>query len=253
MIFLVLGLVMLIGCAGEENVAVDTDPPEKPHLIDHLGDLGDIDEDTGTYSITDNNNGIDAVSNGNRIKIQWEPFYDNSDIELIKVYRYQESATGIDTVLLVDNISYELDYDKDYYIDGFNSISNPLEIRWFYFIELYDAAGNFSISDTVDYKLAYKSNLVRPQVEEHFTIQDSIRFEWDQGDYEKYRLLIFDSQHNLYKEPVDLYFDNTEDFIVDYAPFNQGEYYWRVDAFGAGENFGSESEERVFYVDFEIN
>jgi hypothetical protein len=42
--------------------------------------------------LTDDNNGIDAVPDGNWIKLSWDPFIDN-DLSHLKIYRYSDIDT----------------------------------------------------------------------------------------------------------------------------------------------------------------
>jgi len=94
-IFLLVALIMLVllcSCAGNDPTEKDKIPPTTPKLITHLGDTGDdpITIDGALVNLNDDNNGIDAVSDGNWIKVPWEKFVDNDLSHVgLSLYRIQ--------------------------------------------------------------------------------------------------------------------------------------------------------------------
>ena len=108
-------------------------------------------------------NGIDALSEEDNIQIQISNYHiDISDIDYIELYRFnltdyynnpETSSKRIKTLSFPG--SYLL---SDDFADG----DLPLSKNWFYYIKSYDAAGNYSISDTVCYKILEKPILVHP-------------------------------------------------------------------------------------------
>jgi len=250
---LAIGCILFMGCSGKDSVGVDTIPPIKPHLISHLGDTGDglVTTVEGDINMSlDNNgdelNGIDAVPDNDGIKITWSPLVD-TDLELIRIYRFSD----FDTVSKIDSISIGnagyVDTPKD---DNFIQSG----IKYSYFIEVIDKAGNSTISDTVSYKLLDKQQLVYPASGAQLSTS-SLHFSWmKNGSVMKFRVLLFDQNHH-YQWHKDIYPTNdTEDYDVNYDGFllANGTYYWRVDAFDFDEDmniyYGSESLERTIYL-----
>lgn len=268
-LLLVLSL-MFWGCTGEESLGVDTQAPNKPELVPHLGDTGDIiqnyqgNSDTlnfyNIYSdINFENNGIDAMMEGDWLKIQWFRLED-SDIDYLKIFRFsaQDYYNAIDTLnfaQIIDTVNYE---DQIYYVDK----TSTTDKNYFYFIEAIDNAGNSTLSDTTGYKLIDKPYLISPADYSSYQSIDYVTFEWQpSANAEQYRLLIFNENRELIwqKTPLDLGY-----FTVQYdgPPVNPGSaLIWRVDAFGSTYstpnpiegNFytvesGAESIERKLYI-----
>ncbi|MCK4311572.1 MAG: hypothetical protein KAW88_02435 [Candidatus Cloacimonetes bacterium] len=252
--------LVVFSCTGEESLGVDTTAPEQPELVPHLGDTGDITlGDTLNYYNTNDieleNNGIDAVSEGNWMQIQWYHLVD-SDIDYLEIFRFSVQDYYNDTLDFVSQIDV-LDYnDQSKYVDK----SAPVEKYLFYFINAIDEAGNSTLSDTVAYKLINKPALLQPanlaQLDEN-----EITFEWAaETSAIQYRLLVFDLDRNLIWQytPLDLEDLSVEYFGPDIEPGTT--LIWRVDAFGQtgatftieGNNYnvdsGSESEERYIFI-----
>ncbi len=248
-------LLLLISCSGEEATGIDKTPPVKPQLLSHLGDTGDgwyINETMAdSIWLSDNNNGIDAVSTGNKIRIHWDHMLDK-DLKLIRIFRFARGyqATKIDSIA-PNNEDYE---------DELTNIGDmpALETEWNYFIQAVDHTGNYSVSDTVTYRLIEKPTLISPQ-ENTSLMNSNITFSWARiRDAEKYRLLIFDAfQQYVWHRDLDV---ALEDNIIELMyngsnPLPSGTYYWRVDAFRdrveGGTLFfsGSESAERKFSIE----
>lgn len=272
--FLVLVLsLMFWGCTGEESLGVDTQAPNKPELVPHLGDTGDIiqnyqgNSDTlnfyNIYSdINFENNGIDAMMEGDWLKIQWFRLED-SDIDYLKIFRFsaQEYYNAIDTLnfaQIIDTVNYE---DQIYYVDK----TSTTDKNYFYFIEAIDNAGNSTLSDTTGYKLIDKPYLISPA--DYYSCESNdiydIVFEWEQvGDVFYFRLLVFSEDRELIWQQTML---DTGSFNVQYdgPPVDPGSVLiWRIDAFGSTYstpnpiegNFytvesGAESIERYIFID----
>ena len=270
-LLLIILISLLLGCTGEESLGIDTIAPNKPELVPHLGDTGDIisgfqgDIDTlnfyNTYDIDFENNGMDAVMDGDWIKTQWFHFED-SDIDYLRIFRFsaQEYYNAIDTLnfaQIIDTVDYN---DQIYYLDR----TAMTDKNYFYFIEAFDNAGNSTLSDTTGYKLIDKPYLIFPaDNSSHQSVYD-VTFEWQQNGSEalQHRLLVFNEDRELIWQntPLDL-----EDFIVPYGgPIVEpgSVLIWRVDAFGGTYstpspiegNFytvesGAESIERYIFID----
>ncbi|MDZ4183028.1 MAG: hypothetical protein U1B83_09140, partial [Candidatus Cloacimonadaceae bacterium] len=75
---LLLTMIGLLSCAGEDDPDKDKIPPYPPTLIPHLGDTGDppVFYEGQWIVLNDENNGIDTVPDGNWIRIPWIPFID---------------------------------------------------------------------------------------------------------------------------------------------------------------------------------
>ena len=249
-----------------EILVVDSTPPEPPELIPHLGDTGDITlgDTLNYYNTNDNeleNNGIDAVSEGNWMQIQWHHLVD-SDIDYLEIYRFSAQEYYIDTLdfsRLIDVVDYN---DQSKYIDK-SASAVIVERNLFYFINAVDEAGNSTFSDTVAYKIIDKPTLIEPANFYATPNEYSITFKWTSATNAiQYRLLVFDEDRNLLWQysPLD---SLGAVYSIDYGgnPVgSQTNLIWRVDAFGQsmqginieGKDYtvesGSESEERYIYI-----
>ena len=244
---LVIGtlLLCLAACAGSENDNVDKIPPIRPVMVPHLGDTGDEPAEWNnlTVILNEENNGIDAVPDGDWIRVLWDPFKD-SDLSHVKIWRFNDFEPE---PVLVDSISAA----ARYYVD----VSSDLTERvWYhYFIDLVDLAGNSSRSDTSSYALLSKSMLVYPQ--NNATVpRTNAEFKWEStGVASKYRLMIFDESNN-YLHHQDLY--AAMDSLYIKLPVNMDWYprsvRWRVDSFDWDQEklmyMGSESQERIVHI-----
>ena len=240
--------LMLISCSGTDKPEEDTTPPFPPTMVPHLGDVGD--PPTTYYGqsaiITDENNGIDAVADGNWIRIAWKPFIDE-DLNLVRIWRFDEFNT---TPVQIDSIAP----NNDYYLDSREQM--PERIWYSYFIDIVDFAGNTARSDTVSYALLAKPVLLDPP--NGATISPvGARVYWNSSGFASiYRLVLFDSNHN-YLWHQDLPTAMEEQLFMD-IPVNllsghSGEgIYWRIDSFDWDEErqqyLGAESLERIFYI-----
>jgi len=268
-LLLITLISLLLGCTGEESLGVDTIAPNKPELVPHLGNTGDIipgfqgDIDTlnfyNTYNLYFENNGMDAVMDGDWIKTQWFHFED-SDIDYLRIFRFSAQDYYSDTLNFVQIID-TVDYDNQiYYLDRTSMIGK----NYFYFIEVFDNAGNSTLSDTTGYKLIDKPYLISPVDNDSYQNSDDIVFIWERVGYDalQHRLLVFNETRELIWQNTPL---GQENFIVPYEgpPIDPGsELIWRVDAIGntystpspiEGNYYivesGSESIERSIFID----
>ncbi|MDD2229000.1 MAG: hypothetical protein PHY48_06280 [Candidatus Cloacimonetes bacterium] len=253
LIIIILGL---FSCSGSDPLDQDTDPPYSPILRPHLGDTGDapVFWNNQNIIITDETNGIDAVSDGNFIRIPWEPFVD-TDLSHINVFRFSNHDTT--PVEIASNVPAS----DTYYLDTSNDL---VQRYWYsYYIHLYDGSGNFSISDTVSYALLGKCTLVSPQ--DGATVSPiSLTLQWsDMGtNASSFRVLIWNesgkliyTENQLIDIPAGTYEitvpNNLE--IEDDVVISSGDVLrWRVDAFDydatQDADMGSESQERTFII-----
>lgn len=246
-ILILVAILCLSACSGDDPLELDTIPPTSPDLIEHLGDPSIQNTD-----ITDDNNGIDADPVGNWINISWEPFID-TDLSHAKIYRFSEvdpEPVVIDTI----PASAEKYQDQD--------PSLVEQVRYSYFMELYDSSGNYSVSDTVSYALLAKCNLFTPEDGE--TVSPvSLRLRWNRGDSyaTRFRVLVWIEETHQLKWSTDYYLATEDDPLwVSFPIFGPGEIpsgtvlRWRVDAFDdSNENsgsMGSESHERLFTLEY---
>ena len=262
LVFLLIISVSIFACAGTESLGLDKTPPEKPTMIPHLGDSGDTIDGIADYSFyftTElEENGIDAVSDGNKIKIEWEHLLDN-DLDYIRIHRFTEQdyladslaySTIIDSINYVGVDNYKDNFTNDYHVTGKN---------WFYFIETFDTSGNSTFSDTVCYRLLEKTLVQSPSEFTEVNSMNEVDFIWNLSGAQYYKILVFDSEREIIwsYQPLDL-----EDTNIPYggAEVPSGDYIIRIDAFGYqttstpinGKTYqilaGAESEERAVIV-----
>lgn len=247
-IVLLLVFALLISCSGTDKPDVDTTPPYPPTMIPHLGDVGD--PPTNYYGqptvLTDENNGIDAVPDGNWIRIAWRPFIDQ-DLNLIRIWRFDDANP---TPVQIDSIAP----NRDQYLDSRQQL--PERVWYSYFIDIVDFAGNTARSDTVSYALLAKPILVDPPNGATISAMGA-RVYWNSSGFASiYRLVLFDSNHDyIWHQDLptameeELFIDIPVNLLTQYS--GQG-IYWRIDSFDWDENrqqfMGAESLERIFYV-----
>jgi hypothetical protein len=242
-------IILLSACSGKDRITVDTIPPTTPIMIPHIGDLGDNAVLYNDQYVIPNedNNGIDAVPDGDWFRISWEHLLD-TDLDYIKIFRFDEFNP---VPVVIDSISY----NNDFYLDSSPSLSTNR--RYSYFIEVVDDSGNSAVSDTVAYKLLSKQQLSYPS---NGAYNDSLNLSlcWQKSGFvSKFRVLVFDSDHEyMWHRDIDVAFEG--DFFKVSLPnnllsgYDSDQIYWRVDAFDwdfeLGAMAGSESLERVIYV-----
>ena len=252
-LILTLAALLLLGaCSGSEDTDKDTQAPATPKLRPHLGDTGDprvqYPPETGPWiTLTDENNGIDAVPDGNWIRVPWEPFTDN-DLSHVKIYRFDHFNPE---PLLIDSVSAT----AQYYLD--NRIQLDEGVWYSYFIDLVDMAGNSSRSDTVSYALLSKCIPVYPEQNQVITPTQGT-FQWYRsGEASLYRVLLMDEDGN-YVGHQDLYVATEENPLHVVMPNTTLDDYigrslrWRVDAFDWDAEMeqykGSESHEYIVNI-----
>ena len=260
---LMILILLLLGCTGEESLGVDTDAPNKPELVPHIGDTGDGGNSNipganyyNTHHPDFENNGIDAVMEGDWIKIQWYTLTD-SDIDYLSIFRFSWQDYIADTlnfVQIIDTVDYN---DQIDYVDKSSMLTDKIN---FYFIEAFDNAGNSTLSDTTGYKLIDKPNLISPVFYYSCEDIDDVTFEWQQSTNAiQYRLLIFDENRELIWQNTPL---DTGFFSIEYdgpAVDPGSTLIWRVDSFGHDSEIiiegnyytiksGAESIERYIFI-----
>jgi hypothetical protein len=245
----IFAMIVLTACAGTEENEDDTIPPITPVLTPHLGDTGDppVAYEGQPVILSEDNNGIDAVPDGDWIKMVWDPFKD-TDLSHVKIYRFSNFDPE---PVLIDSISSS----EDYYLDTGDDITE--RVFYSYFIDLVDQAGNASRSDTTTYSLLSKAILLTP--ENNATISPiSAEFKWNRsGTAAKYRLVVWDENYQ-YVWHQDLVTALEEDPLSIIMPNNIAAEYsgrslrWRVDSFDTEDgivfNMGSESYERIVHI-----
>lgn len=259
-ILVAVSIIVLFACSGKDLLTVDKIPPIRPILVPHRGDLGDSLVVVNGYLVNlidDDNNGIDAVPDGNWIRVSWEHFLD-TDLDYVKIYRFDEFNL---IPSLIDSISS----GNEYYVDSRNQLST--HTRYSYFIEVVDNSGNTSVSDTVSYTLLSKQIPIEPENESEMNPNDIV-FRWQKsGEIGKFRIVVFDENHYyMWHDDIQVAFEGDYfDYVVD-NPINldaillktllnsyTGELiYWRIDAFTWDSELeffiGSESYEQTLYL-----
>ena len=249
MIYLYLGFILLVGCVGEEIVDVDTTPPFKPHLIHHLGDAGDgmvENLDGEMIEVTDENNGTDAVPSGDNIRIMWKHLED-TDLDYIKINRF---SLYENQPILVDSILANVDEFTDISLQNGNAIGQ----EWKYYIEVFDRAGNSTISDTTSYELVQKPLLTYP-AENQLIDDNQLYFKWNLvSGIDHYRLLLFDN-NGILKRKGEIYESTTSGDSISFSQTNGDDLpgffsgQWRIDAISStNSNMGSESKQRAIRI-----
>ncbi len=241
--------LVLFACSGKDKLTIDKIPPIRPILIPHLGDWGDgpVEYNGQTVYLTDENNGIDALPDGNWIRVSWEHFLD-TDLDYVKIYRFDEFNP---TPVLIDSISS----NNEYYSDSRSQLST--HTRFYYFIEVVDNSGNSAISDTVSYCLLSKQIPIAP-ANGSLANPSNITFEWQKsGEIDKFRILVLD-EDRFYLWHRDIPVATEGDFFDTQLPANllqnyTGDFiYWRIDAFRWDSELefyiGSESYEQIIYL-----
>jgi len=226
MIFIIIIPIILVNCSGKETFGIDTTPPAIVSLITHLGDTGDQIY-VGSVLVNDENNGIDTVPGNNWIRIQWRTVQD-PDLDYIKIFRFGDYSQET----FVDSLSRS-QVNLNQYLDSSLHLVNPVGQSWFYYVKGFDIHGNFSVSDTVSYKLLSKPILLTPAdfAQVH---PDSLSFQWlKTNDALHYRVLVFDTDNN-YIWHEDYHIDEySEDILLlEYRGPNLSLYdmiIWRVD------------------------
>ena len=199
--------------------------------------------------------GIDAVPQGDWIRIEWIVGQEE-DLAGYDIYRRAEDEAAVSLILTLPTEQIEqVSPDTAFWHDK----SVRLLVRYFYRLRAFDSSGNRSnFSNTVDYKLLPKLFPIRPKGE---TEQEALEFQFQWGDNPEeitsYIIRLLDSESNIFwiSEPV-VPMGYEENVVVEYnfdgkatAPvLLPGSYRWRVDTTGAEERSGSESRWTEFSV-----
>jgi hypothetical protein len=264
-LLIVVGLITILGCAADDEKDKDTTAPNKPELIPHLGDTGDglVEYQSDTFTLTDDNNGIDAYSAEDGFRIMWKkPIYDD-DLEKVVIYRFMNRNTN--DIVKVDSLSAASD-EVTVYFDRSMDDNVIHENLFSYFIELFDESGNSTLSDTVSYKIAKKPHAIAPYSGEIVSGSSNLTFKLGNVDSMfTYRIILFTEDLtyiNHWDRNVDIINDNTSGNEVEFdyhddllgAVLPAGNYAWRVDVrkFSADSEFeyyGGESYTNTFSID----
>ena len=229
---MLLSILLILSCSGKEPHPFRDRDPLKPILHPHLGAIGD-DE-----FLTDENNGIDSHSQGDRIRLIWDRPLDNSSIT---IFRFSEDFAPeplqIHRVVTADTI----------YLDRFleDSYVSVTDVEWSYYIRASNFRA-FTDSDTVSFTLRPRPILISPPHRAEFTNSDDLKFSWNNDISDsRLRLLLFDNSKNLiWSETIDFVFYPTHEIEYTGEKLSPGFYFWRVDTRGDTFNSGSKSEER---------
>lgn len=244
---------MFMGSESNERyyaVIRDVTPPATPVLIPHLGDTGD---DPVLYNgqyitLTEANNGIDAVPQADGIRLIWQPFVD-FDLNYYKIERAL-AANGPWTSIGQQN------WEIDEYVD-----SSSLEFdTWYYYrMKLFDFSGNSSTSNVVSYKILPKCEPISP-LADAFVPLNGLELKWEAPDLGagKYRVLLWTQDDYLIWHEDIVVSDEKGAMSVtlpeDFPYIPGGTHLkWRVDFLRndevGGVNYGSESMERILICD----
>ncbi|MBW6516529.1 MAG: hypothetical protein K0B81_07955 [Candidatus Cloacimonetes bacterium] len=250
--------LLLVSCSGKETFAVDTTPPLPVILIPHLGDTGD-NILVGGVLVNDTNNGIDTVPDNDWIRLQWQTVID-PDLSYLKIFRYGDYApTPVD----IDSLSRAQVNLNEYLDNRLHQQSNVIGQTWYYYIQGYDLAGNYSVSDTVSYKLLEKPLLLSPGPNATVSLTEPIDFQWWRtGDSIEFRLLVFVNDDQYFWHSDFFVDSDVEDDILTLTYSgpsldNFANIVWRVDSFADIDHelhpegiamSGAESNERVLYL-----
>lgn len=239
---------LLAGCSGKDKSNKDTTAPYPPKLVAHLGDTGDypIIYNGNELTLTEENNGIDTVPDGDWIRVLWEPFLD-TDLSHIRIYRFDQFNPE---PVMIDSLSAS----ARQYVDSRNALN--VETVYSYYIDLVDFSGNSARSDTVAYAILSKCQLVSPENNATVT-PGAIVFKWDRSGFAtRYRALVFDENHN-YVWHQDIVVSFEDDLSIPF-PVNLAEEYsgrsliWRIDSFDVNNellmDIGSESNIRTLHI-----
>ncbi|MBN2028791.1 hypothetical protein JW824_00965 [bacterium] len=222
--YLLFGLLFTIfNCKNQIN-----NGSKKPSAIVFLSGAGDT-------SIIER--GIDAVPEGDVIRLEWIPSVEE-DLNRYRIYRSEENQSG--PFFEISSVSVKDSFFLDY--------SVSVNKRYYYYILVQNDDGMFSDpSDTLDYKLIEKATNLS-------TTAKADSFSWtDPNDYPSpyymIRILEVNSQEMIWFSVIEPKFDNIQgtafnkDGSASLDSLVSGvDYQWRIDIKGPENNCGSESE-----------
>ncbi|MCJ7812917.1 hypothetical protein MUP95_06340 [bacterium] len=181
--------------------------------------------------------GIDAIPEGNVIRIEWVPSSDE-DVDLYRIYRSEQNPIRpfVEIASCAAKDSFYLDY------------SVSVNKRYFYYVLVQNNQGILSDpSDTLDYKLIEKAkNLATTAKADSFFWIDPNGYT---SPYYIIRLFEVASQEVIWFSRIEPKFDN-----IQSISFNKDgsanldsliggvDYQWRIDIVGPEDHCGSESE-----------
>lgn len=147
-------VVFLTGC-GKEEVASDMTPPATPQFVPRSSDTTLVEQ------------GIDAVPEGDYIRVNWEAVGDE-DLAGYRIYRQREDSLSVPPRLIADKTIQDLvGQAVPYYVD-IDTILAPdpvtgLSLGFIYWVSAYDQSGNEStLSLPASYRLMPKAVLSPP-------------------------------------------------------------------------------------------
>lgn len=132
-------------CSVPDNKAVEI-IPETIRMV----------EKTDSSDITMDEEGIDAIPDGDAIKIEWHLPSDSLDIKKYIIYRSEEASGLFDYVIIYERIINNVFDQENVYED----YSSELYKKYYYYVVSVNNDGNISSpSDTANYRLMEKASL----------------------------------------------------------------------------------------------
>ncbi len=180
--------------------------------------------------------GIDAIPEGNVIRIEWVPSSDE-EVDRYRIYRSEQNPKGpfIEIASCAAKDSFYLDY------------SVSVNKRYFYYMLVQNDQGILSDpSDTLDYRLIEKAkNLTTTAKADSFYWTDPNGYT---APYYMIRIYELASQEVIWFSRVEPQFDNIQgvSFNKDGSAILDSliggiDYQWRIDIVGPEDHCGSES------------
>lgn len=258
--------IIVSSCTEKTTFEGDKIPPYQVDVHPHSEEEDSYDP---IYLIEEDEVGIDAVPEADRIMITWTIPTMNADSTALEdlngfqLYRSRWNDSLQAPHFEEDSLLVTLLPQKDHYLD----IDVKKGIRYYYNVVAFDNSENINQSvpsDTIDYQLLDKPLLIKPIDEAYFVVDTSITFCWNEiptGEnvFYYYFVKVFDYDHRIIWKS-DPFFANDsletnykQDGIVkeSYAEnaLPSGTYFWKVEAYTTHqENTGSESEMRKFFI-----
>jgi len=228
----ILLLLLLVSSCGKDIDNIDEEGPSRPNFKAKSLD-SEFEEQ-----------GIDAVSDGDYIRIEWKPNTEQ-DLEGYKLFRGESS--NIDSSWI--ELTNDLDLNDSSYTDRDFSLLS--ESNWYYRLSAYD--GNENDSDTsivIRYKLLYKPNISLEKLDNNGNIRVTVIYQGELGSisyilrfYEDAELISVYPIEELINEPTRYFEYNLEDDLG--IPNNINNLRLRVDVSPNPNSYnfeGSESE-----------
>ncbi len=177
-------LLLLISSCGKDIDNIDEEPPARPVFK------------AKTLDSEFEEQGIDAVSDGDYIRIEWKP-NSEEDLEGYKLFRGESS--NIDSTWI--ELTNELDERDSFYVDRDFSLLN--DRQWFYRVSAYD--GNENDSDTsivIRYKLLYKADISLEKLDNNGNIRVTVVYQGELGSI-SYILRFYQSSELISVHPIE--------------------------------------------------